>query len=156
PRLEQDGSATLVLRVSGRHLPGLKTRNEVGVMRWVRSHTTIPIPAVIRFDDTRDNPIGNEFTLLEKATGVSVDTVNDHLSDAQKRWLVEQLAEYIIQLQSQPWPRPVVGGLAPDNDDEGDGIRPGPPVEETFWQEPDIAKFWPPPGSETVESLNPV
>jgi hypothetical protein len=175
--LEEDVSATLVLRVSGRHLPGFKTRNEVGVMRWVRKHTTIPVPAIICFDDSEDNPIGHEFTLLEKAPGISVDRVYDRLSEGQKRRMVEQLAEYIIELHQLAWPHPFVGGLVPtsslenpqldtaatdaDNDPareklSDDETLAGPPIEETYWQTPDIDKFWPPLGSETLYSLNPI
>ncbi|KAL5914630.1 hypothetical protein ACKVWC_007247 [Pyricularia oryzae] len=160
--VDADGSATLVLRVSGRHLPGLKTRNEVGCMAWVRSNTTIPVPAVIRYDDTQDNALGHEFTLLEKAPGVSVDTVYDTLGDAQKRLLVEQLTGYIMQLHDKRWRGPCVGGLVPASGDGADPVPasgggadpvPGPVVEETFWQQPDVDKFW--PLGETVDTLNP-
>lgn len=150
--VDADGSATLVLRVSGRHLPGLKTRNEVGCMAWVRSNTAIPVPAVIRYDDTQDNALGHEFTLLEKAPGVSVDTVYDTLGDAQKRLLVEQLTGYIMQLHDKRWREPCVGGLVPASGGGADAV-PGPVVEETFWQQPDVDKFW--PLGETVDTLNP-
>ncbi|TLD34300.1 hypothetical protein PspLS_00085 [Pyricularia sp. CBS 133598] len=145
-----DGSATLVLRVSGRHLPGLKTRNEVGCMAWVRSNTTIPVPAVIRYDDTENNALNHEFTLLEKAPGVSVDTIYETLNDAQKRHLVEQLTGYIVQLYDKQWQEPCIGGLVPASDDGAKPV-PGPVVEETFWQQPDIDKLWP---GETVDTLN--
>ncbi|KAI6372911.1 hypothetical protein MCOR25_003595 [Pyricularia grisea] len=152
--VDADGSATLVLRVSGRHLPNLKTRNEVGCMAWVRSNTTIPVPAVIRYDYTEDNALGHEFTLLEKAPGVSVDTIYDTLNEAQKRLIVEQLTWYVIQLYDKRWHEPCVGGLVPAANDGAESVSmPGPLVEETFWQQPDIHKLWPP--GETVHTLNP-
>lgn len=145
---EPDGSTTLVLRVSGRHLPHIKTANEVAVMRWVQTHTSVPVPAVVRFDATEDNPLGHEFTLLERAPGISVDKVYGRLDDAAKHGLVGQLAEFLDELQARGWES--MGGLR--FVDDGDEIVPGQVVDETFWQAPDIDKFW--SATETVSSLN--
>jgi hypothetical protein len=115
---------------------------------------------------------------LEKAPGICVDKVYDRLSERQKWRMVEQLAEYIIELHKLAWPHPFVGGLVPapsldnpqhdtsatdadNNPSKGKELRDdetviGPPIEETYWQAPDLDRFWPPLGSETLNSLNPI
>ncbi|KAL4948774.1 hypothetical protein BDW69DRAFT_175779 [Aspergillus filifer] len=153
-RPNPDGTITLVLRVSGRQLPGIKTRNEVGVMTWVRQNTTIPVPAVIRFDATEDNVIGHEFTLLEKAPGVSVDYAYATLFEEAKTQTVHQLTGYIIELHAKPWMEGYVGG--PTLNPTG-SVAPGAPIDENFWQVPDLDKYWVQVRSkETLERLNPI
>ncbi|KAF3767509.1 APH-domain-containing protein [Cryphonectria parasitica EP155] len=149
---EPDGSTTLVLRVSGRHLPRIKTTNEVAVMQWVRANTSIPVPAVVRFDATEANPLGHEYTLLERAPGISVDKVLDRLDEAARRDLVAQLADLVAQLHAHEWT--AVGGLEPSSaDGGGSAIVPGQVLDETFWQAPDVERYWP-GGHETVSTLN--
>jgi hypothetical protein len=150
-RIESDGSLDFVLRVAGRHLPRIKTLNEVGIMTWIRNNTTIPIPLVINFDASEDNLLHHEYTLLEKAPGISIDRVYDDLSQAAKESLVEQLIDYLAQLHEKQWKEGYIGGLTVGPDGS---IAKGPMIDEFFWQVPDIAKYWPP--EETVESLNPV
>ncbi|KAH8175219.1 phosphotransferase enzyme family protein [Sarocladium implicatum] len=146
-RQKEDGSIELILRVSGRHLPGYKTRNEVGCMTWIRNTTSIPVPAIVRWSDNDNNPTGHEFTLLEKVPGVSVDKVYKNLDSSQRRYLVEQLVVFLAQLHNHPWPASVGGLILQPNGT----VELGPPVEETLWQQPDIDKYWP---GETLESIN--
>jgi aminoglycoside phosphotransferase (APT) family kinase protein len=156
-RANTDGTVTLVLRVSGRQLPGIKTCNEVGVMTWVRQHTSIPVPAIIRYDMTENNVIGHEFTLLEKAAGVSIDQIYATLSDATKTQIVHQLTEYLIELHAHPWREGYVGGLTRTPTGE---VARGPPIDENFWQTPDLDKYWSATAgvesTETLSSLNPL
>ena len=95
-----DGSLTLVLRISGNHIPHIKTANEVATMTWVREHTSIPVPAVVAWDDCSGsggggkgptNPLGREFTLLEWVPGRSVDRMYTRMTETAKVRLVEQL-----------------------------------------------------------------
>ncbi|EED13998.1 conserved hypothetical protein [Talaromyces stipitatus ATCC 10500] len=136
-RAEKDGTLALVLRVSGRQLPSIKTLNEVGVMNWVRKNTHIPVPAIVRYDATENNLIGHEFTLLEKAPGVSVDKIYDTLSTETKT----KMSGY-------------VGGLTLRDNGE---IARGPLLDEYFWQLPDLEQYWSSPGMhETLDTLNPI
>ncbi|KAJ5291586.1 hypothetical protein N7478_000837 [Penicillium angulare] len=152
-RPNHDGTVTLVLRVSGRQLPRIKTQNEVGAMTWVRRNTHIPVPNIIRYDSSEKNIIKHEFSLLEKAPGVSVDQVYHTLSEEMRTKMVHQLVNYLAELHSQPWKDGFVGGLVLSNEE----LVQGPPIEENFWQTPDIDKYW--NGSsegETLETLNPL
>ncbi|KAJ5097254.1 hypothetical protein N7456_007975 [Penicillium angulare] len=152
-RPNTDGTATLVLRVSGRQLPRIKTQNEVGAMTWVRRNTRIPVPNIIRYDSSENNIIKHEFTLLEKAPGVSADQVYHTLSEEARTKMIHQLVDYLAELHSLPWKDGYVGGLVLSNDQ----IVQGPPIEENFWQIPDIDKYWNgPTEGETLETLNPL
>jgi hypothetical protein len=141
-----DVPVDLILRVSGNHLPRVKTLNEVACMRWVSYNTTIPVPTLVRFDASVDNPISHEYMLLECIPGISVDKIYDQLDDRAKGYLVSQLTDYLVQLQSHTWEH--VGGLSLVDDK----IVPGPVLDETFWQTPDLEKYW--VVGDTVQNLN--
>ncbi|KAJ6185210.1 hypothetical protein N7519_006511 [Penicillium mononematosum] len=118
-------------------------------MTWVRQNTTIPIPAIIRYDSTDDNIIGHKFTLLNKVPGKSIDQIYHTLSIELRSKIVHQLTDYLIELHAHPWDG-YVGGLTLTNGE----ITPGPPIDENFWQVPDLENYW--AGSESLESLNPI
>ncbi|MCJ1371958.1 hypothetical protein MMC20_003178 [Loxospora ochrophaea] len=137
----------LVLRVSGHHLPQIKTENEIGVMSWVSKNTTIPIPEVIAYDTSVDNPISHEYTLLSWVEGVTLSDVYHSLDDRQINKIIDQLIDFLSQLHAHEWHS--IGGLNINN--EGN-IIVGQVLEESFWQVPDIQKLW--PEGETVATLN--
>ncbi|KAK1656259.1 phosphotransferase enzyme family-domain-containing protein, partial [Colletotrichum phormii] len=150
-RPNADGTTTLVLRIAGPHLPRIKTENEVATMRWVRKHTSVPVPAVLRWDSSCANVLGYEFTLLERMPGCSADKIFWEMGEGARRRLVEQLVGFLAELWERSrdvWRH--VGGLR-----VGDGgeIVPGPVVDEWFWMEPEIGRYW---DGETPETLNPV
>jgi aminoglycoside phosphotransferase (APT) family kinase protein len=145
--LPNDDRVELILRISGHHLPRIKTINEVAVMTWVRQNTRLPVAEVVRFDASTNNALGHEFTLLQRLPGVPVSGIYDRLSPEMLDRLIDQMVDVIHQTHAISWHG--VSGLA--FDDNGD-VVPGPIVEETFWQGPDVVKYW--PNSESVQSLN--
>lgn len=147
PTEKSRGHSELVLRVSGRHLPRIKTKNEVGVMTWVAKNTTIPIPDLIAYDASEENPIAHEYTLLSMARGVALSEIYGSLSDEQMTRILDQLIDFLSQLHAHPWTG--IGGLEVSADGE---VRLAQIVDETFWQVPEIEKLWPP--GETVATLN--
>ena len=142
PRSEQ-----LVLRVSGPHLPKIKTENEAAVMQWVAQNTTIPVPRVIRYDASSENPIKHEYTLLSRDRGQSISDIYEDLPTVQVYEIIDQLIDVLVQLHSHEWSG--IGGLRIN---AAGAVELGPVLEETFWQLPDIVKYWPP--GETIETLN--
>lgn len=137
----------LILRISGHHLPRIKTVNEVATMTWLQQNTQLPVAKVIRYDASTNNPLGHEFTLLQRLPGVAVSEIYDRLPPQLLDSLINQLVDIIQQMHAASWDG--VSGLQFGHDGN---VVPGPIVEETFWQQPDVVKYW--PESESVQSLN--
>ncbi|KAK7967133.1 uncharacterized protein PG986_001410 [Apiospora aurea] len=87
-----------VMRVSLPVDPIFKTRGEVSTLRFIRENTTIPVPEVIAFDDTRSSKIGFEWILMEFIPGQSLRYRWRKFSMDQKTTLVRRVAEMQAQL----------------------------------------------------------
>ncbi|KAI1137197.1 phosphotransferase enzyme family-domain-containing protein [Hypoxylon sp. FL0543] len=146
PPSERTSHRELVLRVSGHHLPRIKTANEVGIMAWILKNTSIPIADLVAYDDSSNNPIAHEYTLLARVARETLSDIYSKLSEEQIHGILDQLADVLSQLHSHEWHD--IGGLNLDAQGE---IRPAQVVDETFWTVPEL-NLWPP--SETVASLN--
>lgn len=99
---EPDGSTILFLRAVLPYLQDLVT-TEVATLKYLTANTTIPVPMVLRSDDTTHNVLGREFTLLVKEKGTRADLDYDNLTPQVKRELVRQMAGFANQLFSLPW-----------------------------------------------------
>lgn len=136
----------LVLRVSGTHLPRIKTENEVAVMSWLSTATKLPLPDVVAYDSSESNPIGHEYTLLSRAKGVTLSDAYKSLDHNGTIRIIDQLIDILVQLHEHVWDG--IGGL--NRNADGDIVL-ARIVDETFWFLPEIG-LW--PAGETVSSLN--
>jgi hypothetical protein len=137
----------LVLRVSGQHLPKIKTENEVAVMTWIKQNTTIPVPDVVSYSSSVADAIGHEYTLLSLVKGTTLSDEYQSLTEVQLHLILDQLADYISQLHAHPWN--AIGGLRINN---AGTVVVDRVVDETFWQAPEVEKLW--PEGETIDSVN--
>lgn len=150
-RASSDGkSVDFVLRISGDHIPSIKTRNEAATLSWISQHTSIPVPSVIRYDATTNNPLGREFIILSRCPGVTLSDIYDTLTQEQLDGICRQLMKFLVEIHRHPFSH--IGGLVMHSDDES--IVPGPYLDEHFWFTPDIKKYFT-GDDETLETLNP-
>lgn len=84
----------LIMRVSLPVYPRHKTRAEVATLRWVRENTKVPVPEVLRFDDSNNNEIGFEWILMELMQGTSAYKRWRTMSVEQKVSLTKQIATF--------------------------------------------------------------
>lgn len=75
PANNKTANNELILRVSSYHLPTIKTENEAGVMAWISSNTKTPIPQLVAYDSTADNPIAHEYTLMSRVSGQTLSDI---------------------------------------------------------------------------------
>lgn len=81
-----------IVRVSLPVDPRYKLTSEVATMDWVRHVTSLPIPRIIAYQPSRDNPIGFEWMLMTKMPGKPFGEIWKSLSFAVKACLIRELA----------------------------------------------------------------
>ncbi|KAF2429614.1 hypothetical protein EJ08DRAFT_270470 [Tothia fuscella] len=84
--------------------PMYTTASEVAVLKYVKEHTTVPVPKVLAWSSDSSNPVGAEYIIMEKATGVQLFTAWDGLDGSARLSLIEQLTEIEGQLARIDFP----------------------------------------------------
>lgn len=139
----------LVLRIAGDHVPRIKTENEAAVLQWLRQNTSIPVPAVIAYDASSENPLRREFIILNRCPGLPISDIYDSLTPKQLESILKQLLQILKELHSHTFSS--IGGLTHVPGDP-ETVVPGPILDEWFWFEPDIKDHFPP--SENYTTIN--
>ncbi|KIK55660.1 hypothetical protein GYMLUDRAFT_62419 [Collybiopsis luxurians FD-317 M1] len=70
-------------------------------MRFLKEHSTIPVPWIYGYDADQDGRVGGRFAVMEYVDGRRVDHVWDTLTTAQREQLVLSLADLWAQLMRQ-------------------------------------------------------
>lgn len=74
--------------------PRTKTESEVATMRWTRANTNLPLPSVIDYDSSANNPIGCEWILMTRVEGVPLSSCWREIELGSKERIVRAMAEY--------------------------------------------------------------
>lgn len=64
-----------IMRITLPVEPFFKTESECATIAYIRKYTSIPIPKVIAYDSSSENPLGFEWMLYEKIEGVPLSDV---------------------------------------------------------------------------------
>jgi isoamyl acetate esterase len=79
--------------------------SEVATMRYVRQHTTIPVPEIYAFDTTSANPAKLPYVLMECIRGWRTPPRLQELPDDALRKILNQLADVLLQMSMLQFPQ---------------------------------------------------
>ena len=100
---------TLILRVP--RFDDARLDREVATLRFVRQHTTIPVPEVKHVDFTSDNPLKQSYVIHSRISGFDLQSRNNptcylNLSQEQKCTFAKDFASILLQLYDITHPFP--------------------------------------------------
>ncbi|PIA89672.1 Altered inheritance of mitochondria protein 9, mitochondrial [Cercospora beticola] len=95
--------------------PHFTTASEVATLDFIRSCMSIPVPKVLSWSSKAEsNPVGAEYIIMEKANGVSLESVWPRMKLADRLTIMKTLVEYQKLWASTPFP--AYGSLYYDSD----------------------------------------
>ena len=78
--------------------PFFKTESESATLKYLRTYTSVPVPNVIAYDSSSQNPLGFEWILLEKVDGIPLSEVWESMDFDSKSRLSRDLGHILQQL----------------------------------------------------------
>ncbi len=92
----------LVIKVTSDRWEGKKTVNEVALLKFLKTHSTIPVPKVYAYcADKELSPIHKEYIILEKIEGIPLSLAYPSLANDRALYesVLSQLADILSQLR---------------------------------------------------------
>ena len=93
----------LILRINNPHKfwKHKRSSNEIGIMNYIKNHTSIPVPKIISYsNDCENSPLGFEYILMECLEGkVLGDVLLPNPRDLDDK-IINQMIEYVKILKS--------------------------------------------------------
>ena len=80
------------------------TASEVATMDYARNVLGVPVPQVYAWSSSLDNPVGAEYILMEKCSGIELHKVWDTITDRQKAAIIHKLVSYEAAFASSKLP----------------------------------------------------
>lgn len=85
-------------------LEHLTTANEVATMDYARNVLGVPVPQVYAWSSSTNNPVGAEYILMERCSGIELHKVWDTIIDRQKAGIIHKLVSYEAAFASSNLP----------------------------------------------------
>ena len=101
------GSATpkLILRNSRWAGQGLPDR-DVAILDFVRQRTSIPVPEVVAWDFSSDNPLGKPYVIQQRVPGSDLSSIWGKISHVQRCTIACEMGSVVKSLLALESPRP--------------------------------------------------
>ncbi|KAF2148923.1 hypothetical protein K461DRAFT_288330 [Myriangium duriaei CBS 260.36] len=101
--------AKIPCRIAGPSI--LTTAGEVGVLEYVKQHTSVPVPRVLAWSSDSSNAVQAEYIIMEKASGVQLFQRWGEMTVTEKLQLIQNLSQLEAQFAAIKFP--CYGGLYP-------------------------------------------
>ncbi|KAI1565008.1 hypothetical protein PtrEW13061_011952, partial [Pyrenophora tritici-repentis] len=102
---KEDGSevvAKIPFSIAGP--PKYTTAPEVAVLKFISTHTGVPVLKVLAWSSDASNPVGAEYIVMERAPGQQLFTTWSAMTIEEQFDLVEQLTKFEAELASIQFP----------------------------------------------------
>ncbi|KAM5474969.1 Phosphotransferase enzyme [Microsporum audouinii] len=138
--LSMDNGVQVVARIPNPYLPPrVATASEVATLDFLRNELDLPVPKVLAWSSDKDQPVGTEYIIMEKAPGEELGKSWSTLSISERVGIVSQLVKIQATLSSVDMKH--YGSLYYSGEEGGHESIPG--VSDRFCIGPSSAiRFW--------------